>query len=51
MVSFLKNIDGLDKEIFLKFSEGIEGYKIEPIIFQSQKNTLEDYKIKGIERY
>ena len=51
MVSFLKNIDGLDKEIFLKFSEGIEGYKIEPIIFQSQKNNLEDYKIKGIERY
>lgn len=49
--NFLKNIDGLDKEIFLKFSDGIDGYKIEPLIFKNQKENLLDYKIKGIEKY
>ncbi len=51
LFSFLKNIDGLDKEIFLKFSEGIDGYRIEPLIFKNQKENLADYKIKGIEKY
>lgn len=51
LFSFLKNIDGLDKEIFLKFSEGIDGYRIEPLIFKNQKENLADYKVKGIEKY
>ncbi|WP_204596267.1 ribonuclease E/G [Clostridium sardiniense] len=51
LFSFLKNIDGLDKEMFLKFSEGIDGYKIEPLIFKNQKENLADYKVKGIEKY
>ena len=51
LFSFLKNIDGLDKEMFLKFSEGIDGYRIEPLIFKNQKENLADYKVKGIEKY
>ena len=51
LFSFLKNIDGLDKEIFLKFSDGIDGYKIEPLIFKNQKENLADYKVKAIEKY
>ena len=49
--NFLKNIDSLDKEIFLKFSDGIDGYKIEPLIFKNQKENLLDYKVKSIEKY
>ena len=51
LFSFLKNVDGLDKEIFLKFSDGIDGYKIEPLIFKNQKENLADYKVKAIEKY
>lgn len=51
LFSFLKNIDGLDKETFLKFSDGIDGYKIEPLIFKNQKENLADYKVKAIEKY
>lgn len=46
LVSFLRNIDGLDKEIYLNYVNGIEGYKIEPLIFKNQKTNLEKYLIK-----
>lgn len=49
--SFLKNIDGLDKEIYLKYSEGIDGYKIEPLIFNSQKENIKDFKVSTIQKY
>ncbi|MBU5455931.1 ribonuclease E/G [Caproiciproducens sp. MSJ-32] len=49
--NFLKNIDGLDKEIYLNFVDGIEGYKVEPIIFNNQKENLKIYKINEIEKY
>ena len=42
---FLKEIDGLDKEIYLDYVDGIEGYKIEPLLFQAQKESLEKLKI------
>lgn len=51
LFNFLRNIDGIDKEIYLNFIDGIEGYKIEPLIFQSQKENVKSFKIKGYEKY
>lgn len=45
IVSFLKNIDALDKIIYINYVEGIEGYRVEPLIFQNQKANIEKYKI------
>ena len=45
LVSFLKNIDALDKEIYINYVTGIEGYRIEPLIFQNQKKNIEKYLI------
>ena len=45
IIGFLQNIDGLDKEIYVNYVDGIEGYKIEPIIFNSQKENIINYKI------
>lgn len=46
IVGFLRNIDGFNKEIYIKYSEGIENYRLEPIIFQNQKTNIADYLIK-----
>ena len=35
-----------DKEIYLNYVNGIEGYKIEPLIFKNQKTNLAQYLIK-----
>ncbi len=48
---FVKEINGLDKEIYLNYVDNIEGYKIEPLIFQGQKDNLKDYKVTAIEKY
>ena len=50
IVKFLKNIDGLEKEIYLNFVDDIEGYKVEPLIFNNQKENYQKYKIKTIEK-
>lgn len=50
LFSFIKNIDGLDKEIYLKFVDNIEGYNVEPVIFSTQKENYQIYKIKTIEK-
>lgn len=49
--SFIREIDGIDKEIFINYVDGIEGYKIEPLLFQAQKEHLKDYKILNIEKF
>ena len=48
--TFLKEIDGLDKEIYLDYVDGIEGYKIEPLLFQAQKENLKKLKVTEIEK-
>mgnify|MGYP004529795669 CR=1 FL=1 len=50
LFKFLKNIDGLDKEIYLSFVDDIEGYRVEPLIFSNQKENYQKYKIKTIEK-
>jgi len=47
---FIKQIEALDKEIYLNYVDGIEGYKFEPLIFQGQKDNLKDYKVTSIEK-
>lgn len=48
--SFINEIDGLDKEIYLMYVDGIEGYRIEPLLFQAQKDILKNYKVTAIEK-
>lgn len=48
--SFISEIDGLDKEIYLMYVDGIEGYRIEPLLFQAQKDNLKNYKVTAIEK-
>jgi ribonuclease G len=45
LVSFLKNIDALDKKIYINYVSGIEGYRVEPLIFQNQKSSIEKYLV------
>lgn len=45
ILSFLVNTNSLNKEIYLNFVDGIEGYKIEPLIFNSQKEMLRKFQI------
>lgn len=46
LVTFLKNIDGLDKQIYINYLNGIEGYRVEPLIFQNQKSNLIKYLVE-----
>ena len=48
LVGFLTRIDALDKEIYLNFVENLEGYNLEPLIFASQKENYQSYKIKTV---
>lgn len=50
LLKFLKNIDALDKEIYLKFVNDIEGYRVKPLIFANQKENCQMYKIKTAEK-
>lgn len=45
LLSFLKNINGLGKEIYINYIPEIEGYRVEPLIFQNQKKNIEKYLI------
>lgn len=45
IVSFLTNIGGLKKDIYINYMDNIEGYRVEPLIFQNQKKAVEKYKI------
>ena len=45
LVGFLKNIDGLDKEIYINYVNGIEGYRVEPLIFMNQKANISQYLV------
>ncbi len=40
MLSFLKEIDGLDKGIYLNYIDEVEGYTLEPLIFKNQKANV-----------
>lgn len=48
LIGFLTRTGGLNKEIYLNFVDNIEGYNIEPLIFASQKENYQSYKIKTV---
>lgn len=43
---FLKGIDALNTEIYLNFEDEVEGFTIEPLIFQSQKDNVSKFLVK-----
>lgn len=45
LFAFLTNIDAIDKEVFLSYGSGIDGYKLEALIFNSQRESLEEFKV------
>lgn len=48
---FLKNIGALDLNIYLTFEETKEFYKVEPLIFKNQIESVSQYLVKNIEKY
>ncbi|SHE65877.1 Rne/Rng family ribonuclease [Clostridium fallax] len=48
---FLKEIDGIDKKIYLNFIDSIEYYKVEPLIFKNQIENVKQYIVTNIEKY
>lgn len=48
---FIKAIDAFGKEIYLNYVDRIDGYRIDPLLFQSQKENLKDYKVNNIEEF
>lgn len=47
--TFLNNIDGLTKNIYINYVQGSEVYKVEPLLFKQQKESLKMYKVSNIE--
>ncbi|MGL4730936.1 MAG: Rne/Rng family ribonuclease [Clostridium sp.] len=45
ILSFVKSIKGLDKNIYVNYIHGIDTFKIEPLIFNSQIRNLTVYKV------
>lgn len=44
---FVKEIGGMDKTVYLKFSDTVEYFTVEPLIFMNQIQNVEKYKIYG----
>lgn len=49
MLTFLKDIDGLDKNIYLNFVPMVEYFKVESLIFKNQIENVSRYKVDNIE--
>lgn len=47
IIGFIRDIDGLDKKIYVNFIENLEYFKVEPLLFNSQINKFEKLKIYG----
>ena len=45
-VQFLKDIGALDKNIYVKFIDSIDYYKLEPLLFKNQIEAVSDYKLQ-----
>ena len=48
---FLKEIGALDLNIYLNFQESKDFYKVEPLIFKNQIESVKEYLVKNIEKY
>lgn len=45
MVEFLKEIDGITRNVYLNFVDTIEYYKVEPLIFKNQIENVKQYMV------
>lgn len=45
IMNFIKEINAIDKNIFLKFQNLNELFKVEPLLFKNQIDNLENYRI------
>jgi ribonuclease G len=45
VVNFAKEIEALDKSIYVEFVNNLEYFKVEPLIFASQITNLANFKI------
>ncbi|MGL5244407.1 MAG: ribonuclease E/G [Sarcina sp.] len=49
--TFLKEIGALNLNIYLEFKDFNEFYKVEPLIFKKQIDSVSEYIVKNIEKY
>jgi ribonuclease G len=47
VISFVKDIDALDKKVYVNFMSNLENFKVEALLFASQVKKFEDIKIYG----
>lgn len=47
VINFVKEIDALDKKVYINFMKNLENFKVEALIFASQVKKFEDIKIYG----
>ena len=47
---FLKEVDGLNLNIYLEFKETYDFYKVEALIFKNQIDNVKEYLVKNIEK-
>ena len=47
---FLKDINGLNLNIYLEFKESNGFYKVEPLIFKNQIENVKQYLVNNIEK-
>lgn len=45
-IQFLNDIGALDKNIYVKFVDSIDYYKLEPLLFKNQIEAVSDYKLQ-----
>ncbi|GKU23400.1 ribonuclease E/G [Clostridium folliculivorans] len=45
-VQFLKDIGALDKNVYIKFIDSIDYYKLEPLLFKNQIDAVSNYKLQ-----
>ncbi|WP_242954346.1 ribonuclease E/G [Clostridium oryzae] len=43
--AFVESIDGSEKQIYLRYSNDIDPYRVKPLLFKNQLADLEDFKI------
>lgn len=47
LLRFIKDIGGLSKKVYLNFTSTVEYFKIEPLIFMNQIQTVQKFKVYG----
>lgn len=47
IVNFIKDIEALDKTVYINFTQNTEHFKVEPLIFANQIRNLQMYKVYG----